>query len=46
MFNAYGHGADLGHVTKIILTDLCLLFQRKFFIKFRFDWPSGFREDV
>ena len=34
-----GSGEDLGHVTWTIYT-------RRLHIKFGFDWPSGFGEDI
>ena len=43
----YGHGGHLGHVTWIFYIHICYPFLLMLHIKFRFDWPSGFRgEDV
>ena len=33
IFTMYGHGGRLGHVTKIIFIDLCLLFPSRIHIK-------------
>ena len=47
IFNIYGHGGHLGHVTWTIYTNFRSPFPRRLQIKFGFDWPSGFRgEDV
>ena len=43
VFTIYGHGGHLGHMTQFIYIHIgspCL------HIKFGFDWPSGFREDL
>ena len=43
----YGRGGHHGHVTKKPRTKFCFPTQRRFHIKFGFDWASGFRgEDV
>ena len=44
--NIYGHGGHLGHVTWIFYIHICYPFLLMLHIKFGFDWPSGFREDV
>ena len=46
VFTIYWHGGHLGHVTWTIYINFRSLFQRRLHIKFGFDWPSGFREDV
>ena len=46
-FTIYGHGGHLGHVKWTIYTNFGSPSPRKPYIKFGFDWPSGFRgEDV
>ena len=46
-FTIYGHGGHRGHVTWIIYTNFNSLFLRRLYMKFEFDWPSGFRgEDI
>ena len=42
----YGRGSNLGHVTLTIYINFCSPFPRRLHMKFGFDWPSGFREDV
>ena len=42
----YGHGGHLGHVICIIYINFRSLFTRGLYMKFDFDWPSSFREDV
>ena len=44
-FTIYGHGGHLGHVTWIIYIHIGYP-HPMLHIKFSFDWPSGFREDV
>ena len=44
-FAIYSHGGHLGHVTLTIYTNIRSLFLRMLYIKFGFDWPSGFREE-
>ena len=39
----YGHGGHLGHVNLIIYIHIVYPIA---YIKFGFDWPSGFRGDV
>ena len=46
IFAIYSHGGHLSHVTLTIYTNFHSLFLRMLHIKFGFDWPSGFREDV
>ena len=40
----YGHGGHLGHVTWPIYFGSP--FPKMLHIKFRFDWPGGFRDDL
>ena len=42
VFNIYGRGGHLGHVTRIPRTNFRSLNPRRFLIKFGFDRPSGF----
>ena len=46
VFDIYSHGAHLGNVTLTIYTNFHSLFLRMLHIKFGFDWPSSFTEDV
>ena len=47
VFNIYGRGGHLGHVTWTIYTNFRSPFPRRLHLKFGFDWPSGFAgEDV
>ena len=48
IFVIYSHGGHLGHVTMMmtIYASFHSLFLRMLHIKFGFDWPSSFREDV
>ena len=46
VFAIYGHGGHLGHVTLTIYINFHSPFLMMLHIKFGFDWPSGFREDV
>ena len=46
VFAIYSHGGHLGHVTLTRYTDFYSLFLRMLHIKFGFDWPSGFREEL
>ena len=41
-FTIYSHGGHLGHVTFTIYFNFLSMLH----IKFDFDWPNGFREDV
>ena len=46
-FLPYGHGGHLGHVTWIIYIHIGYPFLLMLYIKFGFDWSSGFRgEDI
>ena len=46
VFTIYGHGGHLGHVTWTVYITFRSPFPRRLHIKFGFDWPSGFRDDV
>ena len=47
VFTIYGRGGHLGHVTRSIWTIFRSRVLRSLYMKFEFDWPSGFRgEDV
>ena len=46
VFAIYSHGGHLGHVTLTIYITFHSPFLMMLHIKFGFDWPSGFREDV
>ena len=46
VFTIYGRGGHLGHVTWTIYTNFGSPFPRRLHIKFGFDWPSSFGEDV
>ena len=46
VFAIYSHGGHLGHVTWIIYINFRSPFLRILHMKFGFDWPSGFREDL
>ena len=39
----YGRGGHLCHVTWTIYTNFCSPFLRRLYMKFDFNWPSGFR---
>ena len=45
VFTIFGRGGHLGHVTQIPRTNFRSPYQRRFHIKFGFDWPSGFGEE-
>ena len=45
-FSIYSHGGHLDHVTWNIYKNFCFYFLRMLHMKFGFDWPSRFREDV
>ena len=46
-YTIYGHGGHLGHVTWTIYIHFRSPFLRRLYMKFDFDWPSGFRgEDI
>ena len=42
VFNIYGHGSHLDHVTSIMSINFHYLVPESIHIKFGFDWPSGF----
>ena len=42
----YGRGGHLRHVTQMQRTNFRSPYPRRLHIKFGFDWPSGFREDL
>ena len=46
VFAIYSPGGHLGHVTLTIYINFHSPFPRMLHMKFGFDWPSGFREDV
>ena len=46
VFTINKHGGHLGHLTCTIYISFLSYFPRRLHIKFGFDWPSGFREDV
>ena len=46
VFTIYGCGGQLGNVTQMTRTNFRSPYPRKLNIKFGFDWPSGFGEDV
>ena len=46
VFTICGRGGLLGHVTQMPRTNFRSPYQRRLHIKFGFDWPSGFREDL
>ena len=46
VFTIYGHGSHLGHVTKTIWTNFRSPILRSLHMKYEFNWPSSFREDV
>ena len=46
IFVIYSHGGHLGHVTLTFYANFHSPFLRTLHIKFGFDWPSVFREDV
>ena len=46
VFTIYGCGGHLVHVTRVPRTNLRSPYPRRLYIKFGFDWPSGFREDL
>ena len=41
-----GCGGLLGHLTQMLRTNFCSPYPRRLYIKFGFNLPSGFREDV
>ena len=42
VFNIYGRGGHLGHVTRIMLTNFHFLVPESFHAKFSSEWPSSF----
>ena len=44
-FTIYGDGGHLGNVTLTIFTNFRSPFQGMFFMKFDYEWPSGFIEE-
>ena len=46
VFTKYGHGGHLGHMTMMQSTNFRCPYPLRIHIKFGFNWPSGFREDV
>ena len=42
VFNIYGHGGHLGHVTSIMLLNLNFLVPKSLHVKFGSKWPTGF----
>ena len=46
VFTIYGRGGHLGHVTQVLRINIHSPYPYRLHIKFCFDWPSGFREDV
>ena len=46
VFTIYRRGGHLGHVTQMPQTNFRSPYPRRLHIKFGFDWPSGFGEDL
>ena len=46
VFAIYGRGGHLGHVTQMRRTNFRSPYPWRRHIKFGFDWPSSFAEDV
>ena len=46
VFTIYGLGGHLGYVTWMLQTNFHSPYPRRLHIKFGFDWPSGFGEDL
>ena len=46
VFAMYSHGGHFGHVTLTFYITFHSLYLTMLHIKFGFNWPSGFREDV
>ena len=46
VFTIYGHGGHLGHVSQMLRTNFRSPYPRRLHIKFDFDWPRGFGEDL
>ena len=45
VFTIYGHGGHLGHVTQTLRTNFRSSVPLMLYMKFGFDWPSGFGEE-
>ena len=45
-FTIYGRGGHLGHVTQMPRINFRSLYLRRLHIKFGYNWPSGFGEDL
>ena len=45
VFNIYGRGGHLGHVTQVPQTNFHSPYPRRLHIKFGFDWPRNFGEE-
>ena len=45
-FTIYGRSAHLGHVSQMQQTNFHSLYQLRLHVKFGFDWPSGFWEEL
>ena len=46
LFTKYGHGGHLGHVNQTPQTNVGSPIPLRLHMKFGFDWPSGFEEDL
>ena len=46
IFTIYGRGGHLGHVTQTPRTNFCSPIPLRLQMKFGFDWPCGFGEDL
>ena len=46
VFTIYGGGGHLSHVTWILQSNFRSPYPWLLHMKFHFDWPSGFREDL
>ena len=46
VFTIYGHGGHLDYLTWTIYTNFHSPFPLMFHVKFGFDWPSGFGEEM
>ena len=46
VFTIYGHGGHLGHVTQTPRTNFCSPIPLRLYMKFNFDRPNGFGEDL
>ena len=46
VFTTHGRGGHLGHVTQTPRTNFRSPFPLRLHMKFGFDWPSGFGEDL